>query len=268
MTSQTYTAGSDCRIEVDLVDENGLAIDGTSYVWELLNEEGDQIATDVGSLAAGAVTATITVPAAQNTLPAGVRMGGRMLSVVVTDDQGDTHSMGVTYLLRANVFLQVPSESGQTLIQAMIMSQGMPPVLMESFRFSSDAEREAALAEAWARLSKISLDPFRDTDVPDSALSEEILSRSFAVNEISKADWDLLPEHFRTACRRAQIIEATVLLGGDPTWENRENGLLSKSVGESSEMFRSRPPAPSALSPKARREVAAYINSNVIVRRA
>ena len=221
-----------------------------------------------GTLSAGAVSLRITVPDTSNALPEGTRMGGRLMDVIVTDDNGDTHRLTETYLLRARVFLNVPSESGQTLIQAMILMQGMPPVLMESFNYSDDAEREAALLEAWSRLSSISYDPFRDNETPDAALPDDVKNRLFAINEITKPDWLLLPEHFRNAIKRAQIIEAAVLLGGDPSWENRQNGLISKSVGESSEMYRSSPPIPSSVSPKARREIAPYINSTIRIGRA
>jgi hypothetical protein len=59
------------------------------------------------------------------------------------------------------------------------------------------------------------------------------------LDEKTDAELKALPEQFLNAIRLAQVIEADSILGGNETEDLRESGLLSKTVGESSQMFRS-----------------------------
>jgi len=268
MSDTVYMAGSECRLTFETVDENGLVIQAQTYSWAAYDETGASQGSGSGTALAGADEIIVDIPATSNEIQAGERMGARLVELVVTDTEGDTFRLSKTYLLRSQVFLSVPAESSLTLLQAMLAARGMPTSLMESWTYSSDLEREAALIESWKRISSIAFDPFREFDTPDENLSDHVKDLNFAVNELSISDWELLPAHFRKALNRTQVIEAAVILGGDPIWDNRQGGLISKSVGESSEMFRTRPPAPSILSPQARREIASYINSTMHVGRA
>lgn len=262
-----FMAGSDCTHAFDLVDEVGQFLNAVSYSYTLYDETGSQVTTGSGAVASGFYTLEVEIAATHNQVVSDTRMGARQIVVIVTDADGDTHRFTEIYLLRNQVFLKVPAESGQTVMEAMLLARGFTPALMESWNFSDEVEREAALIEAWTRISRMALDPFRREDTPADALPEVVKQARFAINELTNAEWLLLPKHFREAVKRAQLVEAAVLLGGDPTWERRADGLISRTVGESSEMFRSKPPIMGSLSPKATRELAGYMVQTMRIER-
>jgi len=264
-----YTAGSELTLTLPLVDETGAQIDAASYTFSLYEEDGNEVETGSGTLNAGAFDCELTLGASSNQLTVGSRMGARQLVLNVVDDNGNTHVISEIYILRASfVPLAVPAESGQTLLQANLLNRGMASGVLESWSYSDQGEQEAALMEAWNRLSRIAYNPWRDVEEPDSDLSELVRYSDFVLNEVSTDDWALLPENFKAALRRAQLIEAAVLLGGDPTWDRMQEGLISKTVGESSEMFRSKPITNRSISPKARREIEGYIRQNISIGRS
>jgi hypothetical protein len=266
--STSYTAGSEIKITLPLTDEDGNQIDAVSYSYTLYNEAGASVEANSGAVPAGMYDLELIIPAGSNTVAAGERYGARQLVCIVTDDDGDTHQIIHTYILRAHVFLSVPSESAQTLMQSMILTKSMSQAVLENWNYADEEEREAALIEAWSRLYKIRYNPWLPTDTPPDDLYELQQTGKLILNQVTVDQWNALPDHFRLALRRAQIVEAGVLLGGDPVFERRMDGLLSKTVGESSEMFRSAAPIKSVISPKARREIGQYIDTSYRIGRA
>lgn len=263
-----YTAGSELTLTIPLVDEEGTQLDPVSYSYAVYDEAGVSVNTGSGSVGGGLFELELTISAAVNQLASGIRMGARQLIVDVVDTAANTHSLTETYILRASfVPLSVPSESGLTLLQANLLTRAMASQVLESFNHSDPAEREAALCEAWSRLSSLAYQPWREGEIPDPNLTDNVRCSDFVLNEITNADWLLLPENFRKALTRAQLIEASVLLGGDPTWELIQDGLSSKTVGESSDVFRSKP-SNSILSPKAMREISGFLRQTMTIGRA
>ena len=90
---------------------------------------------------------------------------------------------------------------------------------------------------------------------------------NFKLKDLTSEEWGYLPTHFKDSLKQAQLIEACVILGGDPIGDRRDQGLLSKTVGESSEMFRAGMPTKHAISPTAMAELRGYIDRSVRISR-
>ena len=265
----SFLPNTDVVTTFDLVDEETFdIIDPASATYDVYDEEGTQITIN------GAVTVTggeeklsVTVPAVDNSL-AGETEGARTVVLYVTATTGATYTLTKTYLLIKFAFLQVPADSGMTLPQSMLLSDKMAQSVLEAWTDSEDGKKTAALREAWTRLSRIPFLPWRDfEEIPDSA-TVAIREGNFSLNTLSVDEWASLPKTFKDSLKRAQLIEAAVILDGDPTWDRRQDGLISKTVGESSEMFSSKKAAFSTISPKSRREISPYIRRQVRLGRA
>lgn len=266
--STSYTAGSVCKITLPMTNELGEQISGVSYAYTLYDEAGLVVSSAADVIPSGSYDLELTIPATSNVVEPGERYGARQIVCVVTDATGDTHQLVETYVLRTNAFLSVPAESAQTLMQSMILTKSMAQAVLENWNYAEEEEREAALIEAWSRITKLRLVPWLNSDTPPDDLFELYRGNKLILNQLTSDQWSRLPTHFTLALRRAQIVEAGVLLGGDPVFERRMDGLLSKTVGESSEMFRSTAPIKSSISPKARREISLYIDNSVRIGRA
>jgi hypothetical protein len=76
---------------------------------------------------------------------------------------------------------------------------------------------------------------------------------------MSVESFDLLPAGFLRAIKRAQLIEANVILGGDVVGRKRQDGILSETIGESSASFSDKPFLNLPISRQAYEELRRYI---------
>jgi hypothetical protein len=84
---------------------------------------------------------------------------------------------------------------------------------------------------------------------------------------LTAAEIEALPALFLQALRMAQIAESDSILGGDPVGELRREGLMSKTVGESSQMYRPGKPLVMPVSDRAMRYLAGYVRRSLVVGR-
>lgn len=265
---QSFAPNNPVTIEFDLISpvSNELLV-ATAAVYSVFDDAGAQVVAETSVAVTGSEeTIRVPVSGANNTVPAG-EGGARTILLNVTTADG-TLQLSETYLLEQFAFLTVPAESALTLPQSVMLTNQLASTVLEIWGDTTDHERQAALREAWTRIARFPLMPWKGWDVVPDQASSNLRSGRFSVNELSVTDWNMLPDTFKNALKRAQLIEAAVILEGDPTWDRRQDGLISKTVGESSEMFRSTKSANSVVSPKAYREISAYISRTVSVGRA
>lgn len=262
---KTFSAGNIARVPIDLVTRDGEAIVPVSASFKVYDDTGVELGSEAIAVTGNECEIVVVVPGADNVIDAAALNGARtvVLTVVSADGQFD---LSETYLLERPGFLAVPEMSAMTVQQSVMLSATMRQVVTEVWAHTDDHDRRAALMEAWSRISKFSFRPWRSTD-DAAAAPDRLLNSQFRTNELSLADWQALPEHFKTALKRAQFIEACVILEGDPTWDRRVDGLISKTVGESSEMFSGKKPLISSISPKALRELKGYMRRSVRIAR-
>ena len=263
----TFTPSNDITLMFDMVDDETMdIIDPVSAVFDLFDEEGTQL-TSSGAVAVsgGEDKLDVVIPAADNIITGAE--GARTVVLRVTTATG-AKELVQTYLLTRYAFLQVPAESGMTLSQSEMLASKMAQAVLEVWTDAEDRRKQGALREAWNRLSRIPFSPWREFEQTPQNINPALRSGDFALNQLSADEWRDLPIHFREAVRRAQLIEAAVIMDGDPTWDRRQDVLISKTVGESSEMFASKKPAFTTISPKAHREVSGYIRRRITLGRA
>lgn len=263
----TFSPSTDVVLKFDMFDEETMEpVDPVSATFDLFDDEGDKlIDQDSVTVTGGEDSLSVTIGSTYNSMTE--TEGARTAVLYVMTAAGEV-TFQKTYLLARFSFLQVPSESGMTLPQSEILSSKMAQSVLEVWDDAEPKRKSAGLREAWSRLSRIPYLPYKAFDDVPSTAPDKIIEGNFSIASLTKAEWDELPQEFRNALKRAQIIEAAVILDGDPTWDRRQDGLISKTVGESSEMFASKKAAFSTVSPKAYREISGYIRRTVRIGRA
>ncbi|WP_062120525.1 hypothetical protein [Aureimonas sp. AU40] len=187
-------------------------------------------------------TLRVVVPAELNALQAGTSgMEGRVVTVVLHTPGGDI-TRQLVYAVQGTDSLAVPNNSFQTIHEARIKAFDLPGLKM--VHGASDRDLRAALIEAYARLTRISLKIIDSYDRETLILPEVNYRTRFTYidqqhwHEMDVATFDDFPAYFTDRLKRAQIIEADEILTGDIIGDKRRAGVLSESIGESSMMFR------------------------------
>ena len=263
-----FGPNSDVTMEFDLIHpQTNEILTPVSASYSVFDDEGTEIVASTAiTIVGGEQALFVTVDAADNLIATGTNAARTILVTVVTSE--GAVQLTETYVLETFGFLAIPAESGMTVPQSLMLSRRLAQGIVEVWKDVEDQERQAALREAWSRISKMSFEPWYSYETSPEGISTDLHERKFRINSLSDTDWALLPTHFKNALKNAQLIEACVLLEGDPTWDRRQDGLISKTVGESSEMFSTKKSVTSSISPKAYRELRGYIRRTITLGRA
>jgi len=262
-----YGSGVDVTVEIDLIDRSGTVITPVTADYKVYDETGALLGSSSLTVVGSESSLSVTVAAADNIITD--PNGARTVLLNVQSVSG-THQLTATYVIQLFGFLSVPVQSGMTETEAAILNVDMPSII--GYDNATEEDRRAALLEAWSRLSRMAYKPWREYDKTSASSAYEthptIVDGDFRLNELDAGGWAVLPAPFKAALKRSQMIEADVILEGDPTWDRRVDGLMSKTVGESSEMFRPGKPVITAVSMKAMRELSGFLSFSVKIGRA
>jgi hypothetical protein len=257
------TADQPSRFVFPAEDESG-PITATAAGWELFDERGTLIASGtVAGYTGGAVS--FEIPADKLTLAAGEISSGREIVVTLDTADGDVELRDY-FLLTSRQPLTPMANSFLTYPEALRYRSEFAS--LNGWDRAPRDRQSAALAEAYRRLCRMSF------KVPGANLDGTNVDRAnygtgtdegwfwgsrVRVSTLSQAQFDALPDTFRTAIKRAQMAEANVLLGGDPVGDKRQAGIVSETTGESSMFFQSRPYLNLPISRQAYEEVKRYV---------
>lgn len=260
-----FAPGSKVILTFDMVHPVSLdAIDPASANWTLFDDEGTELVSNQGlTVAGGEGQLSITIVQAHNVISGS--NGARTAVLLVTNAAGEQVTMEQSYVLQGVTALAVPASSGMTMAKAMMVANEMGNDLITTWLEADAPEQKRSLLEAWRHVARLSFLPFNGLDA--TGVDNDIAEGRFRLNELTAENWAQMPQQFVDAVRRAQLIQAAVILGADAAFDRRMDGLLSKTVGESSEMFAARKPV-SALHPKARAEIMRFLNRTITVGRA
>ncbi len=257
-----YRQGNDVTVNVALRDRAGNTVSPVSITYRVTDESDADLIPEMPYTGAIDGSAVITVPAAHNTLPDGIIRGVRQVWVYMTDAAGNVSMNTESYFVEADEVLRVMENTYQTFATAKLTAFDMK---LECWHEASDAERLVGLVEAFHRLGTLS---YRIPGVvSQSRLNSGAIRRTSRLNEQSLETFLSYPSQFRNALRRAQIIEADVVLGGDEMQSMRDAGLMSKSVGEVTLFFRSGKPFQGAVNRRTYMALTGYVDFSLRVGR-
>jgi hypothetical protein len=254
---QNYTPGSPVPVTFMLQNEAGETLEPTSLRWRVLDED-DQALMDWTALTLPSPPEdqiTLTVPASMTSLATGLVRGLRSVELEVATASA-TINLSEQILLTTASTLVAGVNSFCSYSRAVMTAEDFTEQTMAGWqRESRREERERALIEAHQAIMRMPLyvKP----------------SRQNLQTFIDKEGFAEIDPTMLQALRRAQVLEASEILNADPTAMARRNGLLSMTVGESSQYFGTAKPFESAvMSRQALKVLSPWISYSVRIGRA
>jgi len=224
---ETFIADRDLDVEIQYSDSEGTAITPVSASYSLIDEMGTAILDGV-VLAPSAPTETITVLGVNNALlPSAVR-GYRELTVTYVDDQGKVRDFNKTWLIESRTTLSPGLTSFATNGSMILTAVGLAEV--EEFLNAPVKEQMVSLHQAYRNIAQL---PVLIT------INEKVYTSTAELDAPTLASLGRLN---LDTLKTAQVIEANFLLGGNPMEQRRRDGILSESIGEVSQFFRTSKP--------------------------
>lgn len=195
---------------------------------------------------------------------------------------GLTHEERRMYVLLNSFELSVPSMSFATVADAQM--QAIDMLNGDTLLADGDGLMRKRLIEATRRiktlpfsLRKILRIDFDRYDRPQNMLNVyDIPWGADGVYRHDIVDWDRItqeqfdafPDYFKQALMLAAVNEACEIANGNDVAAAREDGILSESIGETTNMYRTGKAANVRVARSTWRLLTGYINNRMIVRRA
>jgi hypothetical protein len=251
----SYIAAQDVKSVINLVDSDGSAIVATAANYRVLNEQGGVVQgpSAIAPWTGTETQASIVVTANNNQLIGTSTRGLRRVELTLTTATG-TKILEDAFIIEASDPLVIAMNSFITYSQALLTASANPK--WSKFNAASRSDKISALLAARDGLTRVTYKWEGLIDPRDFAEPEFVV---FDLSLVSVSDYNTLPEEFKAALAKAQIAEANHLLGGDEIARFRESGLMSMTVGETSQMFRPGKPLQFPICEEAMRILGRYI---------
>ena len=234
-------------------DDNALATPFVSASYEILDEEEMQLST--ATLSGADLSSTnysLTISAADNTLVGDETISIRSIVMTVMDANNVTTVITERYYIEFDQTLKTGVNSMMTFSKSLALRPTIP--LLEGWDAAlDDRQRKAALIEAYQRLGRFRL----------SSTYNELTISAYDVTGLSELDSRIVSDF-----RKAQLIEANALLGGEQHHDRRIQGIMSESTGESTTFYRTRMALNRGISSKAYAYIVRYLDNTVIAGRS
>ncbi|UNH41002.1 hypothetical protein [Moellerella wisconsensis] len=257
------------------------ALDVVSATYSVYDGEGNELAKDVKiNIKSGDLSASFSVSESLNTLNDSDK-DMRIVTVKTKTATGMVAEFDHYYAVMASLNLIVPKQSFIPLMKAKLAAMDMYDA--DDFLLLSDHTQRQALIEATSKIKAMSFSLKRiykisDTeyDRPQNVLTTNTLPFYLAgdfrrniidFTELTDEQFASLPEYFLNDLAQACMIEAVSIIKTNGAADAREEGLLSESIGETTNMYRTGRSATQALSRKTWRLLGRYIDGTIRVSR-
>lgn len=268
----TYLAGTPVQLAVNFTDTDGNALSVAAANYRIVDDNSTEIQA---STSFDPTLNTLTIASELNQIAAidlnaltseqidEVRLcEARIVEFELTLDDGNIYPYDIAYVVVPRERLIAGLNSFQSLRQAYLSAMSVPGTTV--WNTASEDDRVAAMIEARLRICSFK---FRDVTLGQSYLNE-----SQVIGDLSRLppkDFNSLTARFRKALCFAQIAEAEEILGGgDQSSLFRRNGLISQTIGETQEIYRSSKPTDMQVSKAALRYLSSYISLSQQIGRA
>jgi len=255
-----YAQEQPVTLTVPVADAMGNEIAPSAANWVLFDEDGAEVTSgsvvDPNPVSKKIV---ITITGEHNVAP--VSTAARELVVTFTVPGGVVEQREI-YLIQRSSPLGVMENSFVTYPEALALRQGFGG-MFAGWDTSDKSAQCAALIHAYSNLAQLTYkvgwsDSSRYAGYENGA--DRFCGRVIKnISLLDQSEFQDLPSNFRKALKRAQIVEADTLLGGDTLASRRRDGVISETIGESSMMFSTKPYLELPVCRAAYRELNGYI---------
>lgn len=245
-------AGQAAALQVDFEDPFGNFITPSEASYSIIDEHGTYLKQDEPILVSSP-SELIVIPDSDNELAPDQISAYRMIVITFKDDTFNTYTVSRHYVIQRISTLEVGVTGFGTMGELMIQATRMPE-LDELLAFTPD-KITAALAGAYFNIGRLNI---------------ELRSGNKVFNSTFDMTYDdVMAMDIKSRLRfvQAQLIEANFLLGGNPVEQRRRMGLLSESVGEVSQFFRTVRPVILPVSDDCARILSPFIRRSLRIAR-
>lgn len=276
---KAYPENTDLSFEVTPVDADGKTYEeDCSLKYELMDVDGKTVCS--GEL--NEKPFAIAIGADFNRVGEERSTDIRFLKVTFYRADGTLLSQQkLEYLLQGENPLVVGKNSFVTLEQSKLLSATIPN--LEYIEKANETQLINALTESYERIarlrfrftasmrmenvgyiSEVAWRPRAITD--DDPLS--LTTRRFTLDEVTPETFEQLPEKFRKALAKAQILESNAVLAPtDTVEERRRKGVILETINEVKMMFSSTTPIKNSVSSKTLSVLLPWLDNSIRVRR-
>lgn len=269
---KTYLAGTPVQLAVAFTDSDGNSLPVVSAAYRIVDDSSTEIQA---STSFDIAQETLTIASELNQISAvdvdsltseqidEVRLNeARIVEFELTLDDGNIYPVDIVYALAPRERLIAGLNSFQTLRQSYLTSMSVPSTT--AWTTATEDDRVAAMIEARLRICSFN---FRDVTLGQSYLNEDQVISD--LSRLPPRDFKELTPRFRKALCLAQVAEAEEILGGgDQSSLFRRSGLVSQTIGETQETYRTSKPVDMQVSKAALRYLGPYISLSQRIGRA
>ncbi|WP_354734423.1 hypothetical protein [Acinetobacter nosocomialis] len=253
-----YLAGTAVTLPVNFIDADGNPLQVSEGAYRIVDQDG----TEIKAATSFDITQSKVIVEAQfNTIQpidltkiTAENMDAiqidqmRVLEFDLVDSDGNSFAYNVSYMITPRERLIVGLNSFQNLNQAKLTAMTIPET--DAFLAESDVRIVAALTEARLRICTLNI-------------------RDFNLQTTTPLEYQKLPEPLKAALRKAQVAEANAILGGgDPIELAMNQGLQSKTIGETHESYFSGKQIKLTVSKAALRYLGSFVSTSKVIARA
>lgn len=241
-----YLSGNPVFLAIALVDTNGARLYPNTIDYRILDSAGTEILASTSLVyALDDAEVEISIPANLNTL-SGINRDIRNVELTLVTDNA-TIVLNRRYVVETLNTLTVDENTFMLLDEALLLALDIPNT--QSWDAATRLEQTAALKSAYANVSALNF----QLDEDDFELE------TFRYQDLTATQIAALPAAFVSALKKAQVSECDYILGGEWIEDKRRDGLMSETIGESSNMFRPGKPLKMSVSSGAMHHLRGYI---------
>jgi hypothetical protein len=175
----------------------------------------------------------------------------RTVTFTETDSEGIETEFEHLYYLFPKTILIIAENSFGTLNEALLLTPALSK--LKGWDSVDQKSKIAAMCEAYDQVSRFPLKSYFTNKYPNNYTPEQ---------------WAKVNTKIRLDFLKAQLTQADFLLGGSPEETFRKQGMISRSVGESTSFFRTSFKLNVGISDRSYEYINRYIEKNISISRA
>lgn len=270
---EIFLAGTGVTSNITLADSlgNRLVVDSLEY--QVTDETGADVIPRavLPSFTANDQVASVEVPAEKNELAPGIIRALRRVTLFCNVG-GNTVVVESPFAIQSGSVLQTGVNSFQTFDEALLNAMDIPNIT--GWDSATTQQKIAAMVEARTRLCQLNYSLLDANAWAQDSLNfvpegtrvvpyPSTFNFTGDITWLSVESFKGLPEYFLSALRKAQIAEASAILGGDEAFTKRRDGVVRDVVGESEQTYRSGKVLDLAVSRVSMRYLSRFVNFNL-----
>ena len=268
----TYIAGTDIQLPINFTDDDGNPLSVKSATYQITDDLSNVIqmkqdfdlSQDTLLISSNFnQIESLDIDAITSEQISEVRLyEARIVEFDLVLSDGGMKSFDIAYIITPREKLIAGLNSFQSMRESYLTAMSISN--SQNWSMASDSERVSAMIEAHIKICSFAFE--------DITLGQSYIEESTPIGDLSlipPKDFKNLTPKFRKALRMAQLAEADEILGGgDQDDLQRRRGLISQTIGETQDVYRSSKVLDMQLSKTALRYLSSYISLSKRVGRA